>query len=111
LSKLPKQSIRSWNELEKQFISNFRSTYTRPTSIEELKACMQKGGKSLRFYIQRWNIIKNSAEDVSEERAIDAFVLGLRRSDFVNEMGRTKPRTVSELMDIANRFADGEDAN
>jgi hypothetical protein len=25
-------------------------------------------------------------------------------------MGRTKPRTVSELMDIANRFADGEDA-
>jgi hypothetical protein len=24
-------------------------------------------------------------------------------------MGRIKPRTVSELMDIANRFADGED--
>jgi hypothetical protein len=28
----------------------------------------------------------------------------------VEEIGRTKPRTVSELMDIANRFADGEDA-
>jgi hypothetical protein len=25
-------------------------------------------------------------------------------------MSRTKPRTVSELMDVANRFADGEDA-
>jgi hypothetical protein len=25
-------------------------------------------------------------------------------------MRRIKPRTVSELMDIANRFADGEDA-
>jgi hypothetical protein len=25
-------------------------------------------------------------------------------------MGRTKPRTVLELMDIANRFVDGEDA-
>jgi hypothetical protein len=24
-------------------------------------------------------------------------------------MGRIKPRTLSELMDIANRFADGED--
>jgi hypothetical protein len=24
-------------------------------------------------------------------------------------MGRIKPRTVSELMDIENRFADGED--
>jgi hypothetical protein len=25
-------------------------------------------------------------------------------------MGRMKPRTVSELVDIANKFADGEDA-
>jgi hypothetical protein len=25
-------------------------------------------------------------------------------------MGRIEPKTVSELMDIANRFADGEDA-
>jgi hypothetical protein len=28
----------------------------------------------------------------------------------VEEMGRIKPRTVSELMEIANRFADNEDA-
>jgi aldehyde:ferredoxin oxidoreductase len=28
----------------------------------------------------------------------------------VEEVGRTKPRTVSELMEVANRFANGEDA-
>jgi hypothetical protein len=71
---------------------------------------MQKNGESRRSYIQRWSIIKNSAEDVSDERAINAFVLGLRRSDFVEEMSRTKPKIVSELMDVANKFADGEDA-
>jgi hypothetical protein len=54
---------------------------------------------------------KNSAEDVSDERAVDAFASGLRRSDLVEELGRTKPKTVSELMEIANRFADGEDAH
>jgi hypothetical protein len=27
----------------------------------------------------------------------------------VEELGRTKPRIVSELMEVANRFADGED--
>jgi hypothetical protein len=70
---------------------------------------MQKSGESLLSYIQCWSIIKNSEEDVSEERAIDAFVLRLRRSDFVEEMDRTKLRTVSQLMDVANRFADGED--
>jgi hypothetical protein len=53
---------------------------------------------------------KNSAEDVSDERAVDAFLAGLRHLDLVEELGRTKSRTVSELMEVANRFADGEDA-
>jgi hypothetical protein len=53
--------------------------------------------------------MKNSAEDVSDERAINAFLSGLRRSDLVEEIGRTRPRTVSELMEVANMFADGED--
>jgi hypothetical protein len=63
-----------------------------------------------RINIQRWSIIKNSAVKVSDERVIDAFTLGLRRGDLVEEMGRSKPKTASDLMDIANRFADGEDA-
>jgi hypothetical protein len=41
---------------------------------------------------------------------MDGFIVGLRRGDLVKEMGRIKPKTVSDLMDIANRFADGEDA-
>jgi hypothetical protein len=28
----------------------------------------------------------------------------------VEEVGRIKPKTVSELIEVANRFADGEDA-
>jgi hypothetical protein len=30
--------------------------------------------------------------------------------DLVEEIGRTKPMIVSELMEVANRFADGENA-
>jgi uncharacterized protein YPO0396 len=71
---------------------------------------VQKKDETLRSYIQRWSVIKNSTEDVSDERVIDAFSAGLRRLDLVEEVGRTNPRTVSELMEIANRFADGEDA-
>jgi hypothetical protein len=71
---------------------------------------VQQKGETLRSYIQYWSVIKNSAEDVSDERAIDAFSSGLCRSDLVEEIGRTRPRTVSELMEVANRFADGEDA-
>jgi hypothetical protein len=110
LNTLPNDSIGSWGELENQFARNFCSTYKRPTSLEEVKSYVQRKDETLRSYIQRWNIIKNSAEDVSDERAVDAFLAGLHRSDLVEELGRTNPRTVSELMEVANRFADGEDA-
>jgi hypothetical protein len=38
---------------------------------------MQKKDETLCSYIQHWSVIKNSAEDVSDERAIDAFSAGL----------------------------------
>jgi hypothetical protein len=110
LSKLERGTIGSWEELTKQFKSNFKSTYKQPSSIEEVKACVHQHNETLRSYIQRWSIIKNSAVEVSDEGAIDAFTLGLQRGDLVEEMGRIKPKIVSDLMDIANRFADGEDA-
>jgi hypothetical protein len=49
------------------------------------------------------------AINVSDEQAVDAFLAGLCRLDLVEELGRTKPKTVSELIEVANRFADGED--
>jgi hypothetical protein len=60
LSTLPNESIGSWGELENQFERNFRSTYKRPASIEEVKSYMQRKGETLRSYIQRWSIIKKT---------------------------------------------------
>jgi hypothetical protein len=111
LNTLPNDSIGSWGELENQFARNFRSTYKRLASLEEVKSCVQRKGETLRLYIQRWSVMKNSAEDVSDEKVIDAFSSGLRRTDLVEEIGRARPNTVSELMKTANRFADGEDAD
>jgi hypothetical protein len=110
LRKLPDNSIESWAELSEQFIKNFRSMYKRPASIEEVRACIHNSGESMRSYIQCWNIIKNSAKNVSDERAIDAFSNGLRRKDFIEEFGWANPKTIAQLMDISNRWADGEDA-
>jgi hypothetical protein len=110
LSTLPNDSLGSWGELESRFAINFCLTYKRPASLEEVKSYTQSKGETLRSYIQWWSIIKNSAEDVSDERAIDAFLAGLHRSDLVEELERTRPKTVSELMEIANKFTDGEDA-
>jgi hypothetical protein len=59
----------------------------------------------MRAYIQRWSIIKNSAEHVSDERAIDAFIAKICRRDLIEELGRSNRRIVAELMEIANRFS------
>jgi hypothetical protein len=52
LNTLPNESIGSWGELESQFARNFCSTYKRPASLEEVKACVQRKGETLRSYIQ-----------------------------------------------------------
>jgi hypothetical protein len=53
---------------------------------------------------------KNSAENISDELAIDAFNNGLRRTDFVEELGRVRPKTIGNLMDLANKWTNGKDA-
>jgi hypothetical protein len=67
LNTLPKDCIGSWGELESQFARNFWSTYKRPASLEEVKSCIQQKDETLCSYIQCWSVIKNSAEDVSDE--------------------------------------------
>ena len=82
LKSLQQGSISSWRRFEDAFIENFTSTYKRPASLEELRACKQGSRERLRKYIQRWTILKNSAEEISDESAIDAFRRGLRRVTF-----------------------------
>jgi hypothetical protein len=40
---------------------------------------------------------------------VDAFITLLHRLEFIKEMGRIRPKKVSELMDVANKFANGKD--
>ncbi|KAK1616205.1 hypothetical protein QYE76_021722 [Lolium multiflorum] len=106
---LPKGSIKSWDDLVDAFVANFQATYKRPVRIEELRNCQQKQKESMRSYIGRFTKLLNAAEDVSVDRAIDAFSDGVRRESYIEELGRKKPKTITKLMEIANSWADGED--
>ncbi|KAK1609540.1 hypothetical protein QYE76_033213 [Lolium multiflorum] len=106
---LPKGSIKSWDDLVDAFVANFQATYKRPVGIEELRNCQQKQRESMRSYIGRFTKLLNAAEDVSVDRAIDAFSDGVRRESYIEELGCKKPKTITKLMEIANSWADGED--
>jgi hypothetical protein len=71
---------------------------------------VQKTRENLRSYISRWISLRNTTENISPERAIDAFRDGLFRCDFKEELGRCKPRTIDHLMSLANEWGDGEDS-
>jgi hypothetical protein len=64
----------------------------------------------MRSYISRWLSLRNTSENISPERAIDAFRDGLVRCDFREELGRCKPKTIDHLMSLANEWADREDS-
>src|SRR4051812_9964499 len=103
-------SISSWTQFRAAFIENFKSTYKRPASLEELRACKQVTRETLRAYIQRWTILKNSVEDISDESAIDTYRRGLQRVEFKDRLGELKFRTLPRLLEQANSWADGEDS-
>jgi hypothetical protein len=110
LNNLAPDSIRSWEEFRQAFIANFRGTSRRPMSFEELRLCVQRTRENLRSYISRWISLRNTAKNISPERAIDAFRDGLIRRDFKEELGHYKTKTIDHLMSLANEWADGEDS-
>src|SRR4051812_4727059 len=102
LKNLSRGSISSWRQFREAFIENFKSTYKRPVSLEELRACNQGTRETLRAYIQRWTILKNSAEDISDESAINAFGRDLQCIEFKEQVGQMKVRTLARLLEQAN---------
>jgi hypothetical protein len=74
-----KGSIKSWDDLVDTFVTKFQTTYKRPVGIDELRHCQQKPKESMRAYIGRFTKLVNAAEDVSIDRAIDAFSDGILR--------------------------------
>src|ERR1044072_3605382 len=104
LKNLRRGSISSWSQFWGAFIENFKSTYKQPASLEELRACKQGTRETLRAYIQRWTILKNSAEDISDESAIEVFRRGLQRIKFKEQLEQMKVRTLAWLLEQANSW-------
>jgi hypothetical protein len=72
---------------------------------------MHKNATKCNETLSKWCKNKHGASKIMDTlETYHAFTLGLQRGDLVEEMGRIKPKTVSDLMDIANRFVDGKDA-
>jgi hypothetical protein len=110
LEHLPPAQISNWDDLVKAFTGNFQGTYVRPGNSWDLRSCRQQPGESLRDYIRRFSKQRTELPNITDSDVIGAFLAGTTCRDLVSKLGRKTPTKASELMDIATKFASGQEA-
>jgi hypothetical protein len=110
LEHLPPAQIFDWDDLVKAFAGNFQGTYVRPGNSWDLRSCRQQSGESLREYIRQFSKQRTELPNIIDSDVIRAFLAGTTCRDLVSKLGRKTPTKASELMDIATKFASGQEA-
>jgi hypothetical protein len=110
LEHLPPAQISDWDDLVKAFAGNFQGTYVRPGNSWDLRSYRQQSGESLREYIQQFSKQGTELPNITDLDVIEAFLAGTTCRDLVSKLGRKTPTKESELMDIATKFASGQEA-
>jgi hypothetical protein len=110
LEHLPPAQISDWDDLVKAFAGNFQGTYAYPGNSWDLQSCCQQPGESLREYIRRFSKQRTELPNITDSDVIGTFLAGTTCQDLVSKLGRKTPTKASELMDIATKFAFGQEA-
>jgi hypothetical protein len=82
----------------------------RPGNSWDLRSYRQQPGESLREYIQRFSKQCTELPNITDSYVIGAFLTSTRCRDLVSKVGHKTPTKASELMDIATKFASGQEA-
>uniref|UniRef100_A0A2N9FYM4 RNA-directed DNA polymerase n=1 Tax=Fagus sylvatica TaxID=28930 RepID=A0A2N9FYM4_FAGSY len=81
--------------------------YVQQTTFLNIR---QREGESLRSYVQRFNKEAVQIDEPNEYVALTAFNAGLLKGDFLFQLCKDPPKSMSELMYEAQKFINAEDA-
>jgi hypothetical protein len=82
----------------------------RPRNSLDLRSCRQQPGESLQDYIRRFSKQRTELPNITDSDVIGAFLACTTCRDLVSKLGRKTPTRASKLMDIATKFASGQEA-
>jgi hypothetical protein len=82
----------------------------RPRNSWDLRCCRQQLGESLRDYIRWFSKKCTELPNITDSDVIGAFLASTTCRDLVSKLGHKTPTKASELMDIATKFASGQEA-
>jgi hypothetical protein len=110
LMNLPHKSVTSWKDLCHQFVANFKPTYERPATKNDLKVVRQYKGETLHQYIQRFGQMRNEIPRISNEEVISAFSTGISDIKMREKLSVNDELTsVVRLFEIADRCTKAEE--
>uniref|UniRef100_A0A2N9F391 Integrase catalytic domain-containing protein n=1 Tax=Fagus sylvatica TaxID=28930 RepID=A0A2N9F391_FAGSY len=82
----------------------------QPTGDRLHRHIRPREGESLRSYVQRFNKEAVQIDEPNEYVALTAFNAGLLKGDFLFQLCKDPPKSMSELMYEAQKFINAEDA-
>ena len=81
LVSLPTNYFDSWQELKQAFIDNFIATCEQPGNKYDLQRIRDRKDEPLCEYVRRFSEMRIKVPSISDNKAIEAFITGLRFHD------------------------------
>ena len=97
-NKLESESIGSFVQLIRAFIDHFIGSQRRGLPPTHLLSVKQMERESLRAYVHRFNAEVMKIDRPKEVVTVIAFMAGLQKVDFLYDLCKDPPETISELI-------------
>uniref|UniRef100_A0A2N9IUL6 Uncharacterized protein n=1 Tax=Fagus sylvatica TaxID=28930 RepID=A0A2N9IUL6_FAGSY len=102
-NQLETSSIDTFAQLSRAFIDNFIGGRRSARPANYLLNIRQREGESLRSYVQRFNKEAVQIDEPNEYVALTAFNAGLLKGDFLFQLCKDPPKSMSELMNKSSK--------
>ena len=100
-SKIPPNSISSFEELSKFFVNNFIGGQRHKRSSSNLLTIEQGENESLRSFITRFNREALSVDEVNDKFLLAAFHNGVNSDLFIHKLYKKELQSMAELVHLA----------
>ena len=100
-SKIPPNSVSSFEELSKLFVNNFIGEQRHKRSSSSLLTIEQGENESLQSFITRFNREALSVDEVDDKLLLAAFHNGVNSDLFIHKLYEKEPQSMAELVHSA----------
>ena len=103
-SKIPPNTVSSFEELSKLFVNNFIGGQRHKHFSSSLLTIKQGENKSLQSFITRFNKEALTMDEMDDKLLLVAFHNGVNSNLFIHKLYEQEPQTIAELIHSAQNF-------